>query len=65
MKTAHLEIAENVFLGAKPHQASFTFLTLEDGSTAPLGRIQRVAVPSKEAAIKWATDNAIRIVQNC
>jgi hypothetical protein len=64
MKTATLEIIENAFVGTKPHEATFTLLTLEDGSTAPLGRFERVAVPSKEAAHAWANANAIRIVQH-
>ena len=63
MKTATLEITENLFLGEKPHEASFNILTLEDGTTAPLGRLQRVAVTSKEAALQWAKENNIRIVQ--
>lgn len=62
MKTATLEMIENRFAGEKPHEASFTILNLEDGSTAPLGRIERVAVQSEEAAREWATANAIRIV---
>lgn len=62
MKTALLSIIENAFIGAKPHEATFTMLTVEDGSTAPLGRIERVAVPNKEAARKWAATNSIRIV---
>ena len=64
MKTALLSIAENVFIGANPHEATFTMLTLEDGSTAPLGRIERIAVPSKGAALEWAAANSIRIVQD-
>lgn len=64
MRTATLEILENVFVGAKPHEASFTVLTLDDGSTAPLGRIERVAVQSQEAAQEWAAANNIRIVQH-
>lgn len=63
MKTATLSIIENAFIGEKPHEATFTILNLEDGSTAPLGQIQRVAVKSKEAAHEWAASNAIRIVQ--
>ncbi len=63
MKTALLSIIENAFVGAKPHEATFTMLTLEDGSTAPLGRIERIAVPSMEAAQEWAAANAIRIVE--
>lgn len=63
MKTALLSIIENTFVGAKPHEATFTMLTMEDGSTAPLGRIERVAVPSKAAAQEWAAANAIRIVE--
>ncbi|MCE1183718.1 MAG: hypothetical protein LWW81_15635 [Rhodocyclales bacterium] len=62
MKTALLSIIENAFVGTKPHEATFTLLTLEDGSTAPLGRIERVAVPNKEAAQEWASANGIRIV---
>lgn len=62
MKTALLSIIENAFVGAKPHEATFTVLTLEDGSTAPLGRIECVAVPNKEAAQEWASANGIRIV---
>lgn len=63
MKTATLEMIENCFVGAKPHEASFSIVNLEDGSTAPLGHIERVAVPSEEAAREWAAANAIRIVQ--
>lgn len=63
MKTALLSIIENAFIGTKPHEATFTMLTLEDGSTAPIGRIERVAVQGKEAALEWATANNIRIVQ--
>lgn len=64
MKTALLSMIENAFVGAKPHEATFTMLTLEDGRTTPLGRIERVAVPSKEAAQEWAAANAIRIVEH-
>ncbi len=64
MKTATLEITKNVFVGAKPHEAAFTMLTLEDGSTAPLGRIERVAVQSDAAALEWAAANCIRVVQH-
>lgn len=64
MQTAQLTIIENAFVGTKPHEATFTMQTLEDGSTAPLGRIQRVAVSSKEAALEWAAANAIRIVEH-
>lgn len=64
MKTALLSIIENAFVGTKPHEATFTLLTLEDGSTAPLGRIERVAVPSIAAAHEWAAVNAVRIVEN-
>ena len=63
MKTATLDILENAFIGAKPHEASFTMLTLDDGSTPPLGRISRIAVPSKEAALEWAAANSVRVVQ--
>jgi len=63
MKTALLSIIENAHIGAKPHEATFTMLTLEDGGTAPLGRIERVAVPNKDAALEWANANNIRIVQ--
>jgi hypothetical protein len=63
MKTAKLDIIKNVFTGAKPHEATFVFLTLEDGSTAPLGRIKTVAVQSEEDAREWAAANAIRVVQ--
>lgn len=63
MKTALLSIIENAFVGAKPHEATFTLLTLEDGNTAPLGRIERMAVQSEAAALEWATANNIRIVQ--
>lgn len=62
MKTALLSIIENAFVGTKPHEATFTLLTLEDGSTAPLGRIERVAVPNKEAALDWAAKNSIRVM---
>lgn len=62
MKTALLSIIENAYVGDKPHEATFTMLTLEDGSTAPLGRIERVAVPNKEDAQDWAAANGIRIV---
>lgn len=64
MKTALLSILENAFIGDKSHEATFTILTLEDGSTAPLGRIERVAVPNKEAAHEWASANGIRIVSH-
>lgn len=64
MKTATLSIINNRFVGAKPHEATFSILNLEDGSTAPLGRIERVAVPSEDAAREWATANGIRIVEN-
>ena len=47
-----------------PHEATFTMINLEDGSTAPLGQIQRVAVQSKEAAHDWAEANAIQIILN-
>lgn len=63
MKTATLDILENVFVGSKPHEASFTILNLEDGSTAPLGKIERIAVESEEAARAWAATNSIRIVK--
>ena len=63
MKTATLDIFENAFVGTKPHEASFTMLTLDDGSTAPLGQISRMAVPSKEAALEWAAANSVRVVQ--
>jgi len=62
MKTALLSIIENFYVGDKPHEATFTVLNLEDGSTAPLGRIERVAVQNKEAALEWAAANNIRIV---
>ena len=62
MKTALLSIIENAHVGDKPHEAKFTMLTLEDGSTAPLGRIERVAVTNKEAAQEWASANGIRLV---
>lgn len=64
MKTATLEIIENRFVGAKPHEATFTILNLDDGSTAPLGRFERVSVASKEAAVEWAASNGIRIVEH-
>lgn len=64
MQTATLEIVENAFVGAKPHEATFTILNLEDGSTAPLGRFHRIAVESVEAAHVWAAANEIQIVQN-
>lgn len=64
MKTATFDFVENVFLGEKPHEASFTFVTIEDGRTAPFGRIQRVAVSSKETAMQWAVKNDVRIVKN-
>lgn len=64
MKTATLTIIENAFIGNKPHEATFTMINLEDGSTAPLGQIQRVAVQSKEAAHDWAEANAIQIILN-
>lgn len=63
LKTALLSIIENAFIGANPHEATFTMLTQEDGSTAPLGRFERMAVPNKEAALEWAAANSIRIVQ--
>lgn len=62
MKTATLGISENEFIGAKPHRATFTLMNLEDGSTAPLGQVQHVAVESEAAAHEWAAANAIRIV---
>ncbi len=63
MTTATLEIVENAFIGEKPHEATFTMLTLADGTTAPLGRFERVAVPDEAAALAWAEANNIRIVQ--
>lgn len=63
MQTATLEIAKNVFVGKKPHEAVFTILNLDDGSTAPLGRFKRVAVESEAAAREWAEANSIRIIQ--
>lgn len=63
MRTATLEIAENTFVGAKPHEATFTLLTLDDGSTAPLGDIKRVAIQNREAALEWASANNIRIAE--
>lgn len=62
MKTATLEIIENAFVGAKPHEAIFTIQNLEDGSAVPLGCFERVAVPNNEAAVEWAAANGIRIV---
>lgn len=62
MKSAYLSIKENAFLGDKPHEATFTMLTLEDGSSAPLGLFKLVAVPNKKAAQDWAAANGIRIV---
>lgn len=62
MKTANLSIVENRFAGEKPHEATFTILTLDDGSTAPLGRFEIMAVESKEAAIDWANSNDVKIV---
>lgn len=62
MKTALLDYVEDVFVGEKPHEASFAIISLDDGSTAPLGRIKRVAVRSKEDAIQWAKDNGIEII---
>ena len=64
MQTATLDIIENAFIGTKPHEATFTVLNLEDGSTAPLGRFHRVAVESKEAALEWAAANSIKIVKS-
>lgn len=63
MKTATLSIIENAFVGEKPHEATFTILNLDDGSTAPLGRFERVAVQNAKAAHEWAAANSIRIVQ--
>ena len=64
MKTAMFEMLENAFVGARPHEATFTILNLDDGSTAPLGRLQRVAVASKDEAIEWAAANFICLVNN-
>lgn len=64
MKTATLQILENVFIGAKPHEATFTILNLEDGSTAPLGQFHWVAVENAKAAVEWAAANGIRIVEH-
>lgn len=62
MKTATLSIFENANVGEKPHEATFTILNLDDGSTALLGRFERIAVQSEEAAHEWAAANAIRVV---
>lgn len=62
MKTALLSMIENFYIGDKPHEATFTIINLDDGSTAPLGQWKKIAVQSREAAFEWAAENAIRVV---
>lgn len=63
MKTATLSIIENAFVGTHPHEATFTFLNLDDGTTAPLGKIKIIAVSSRNDAEEWAKGNGIHIVK--